>query len=100
MTCVLLSVSRLEADKELSTKEREYEQMKGHKYMKRDEFKNYAASLRDKSAKFKRLKACPVMPLAETRLAQNTLNDYLLNVLKQTLKHKLYSGNVSYFEPA
>lgn len=43
--------------KELSTKEREYEQNKGHKFMKRDEFKNYAASLRDKSAKFKRLKA-------------------------------------------
>merc|ERR1712032_896945 len=43
--------------KELSVKEREYEQMKGHKFMKRDEFKNYAASLRDKSAKFKRLKA-------------------------------------------
>merc|ERR1719421_2373472 len=43
--------------KQLSTKEREYEQMKGHKFMKRDEFKNYAASLRDKSAKFKRLKA-------------------------------------------
>merc|ERR1719171_2149078 len=43
--------------KQLSQKEREYEQMKGHKFMKRDEFKNYAASLRDKSAKFKRLKA-------------------------------------------
>merc|ERR1719162_1272167 len=43
--------------KTLSEKEREYEQMKGHKFMKRDEFKNYAASLRDKSAKFKRLKA-------------------------------------------
>merc|ERR1712226_803904 len=27
------------------------------KFMKRDEFKNYAASLRDKSTKFKRLKA-------------------------------------------
>merc|ERR1719188_2768241 len=43
--------------KELTNKEREYEQMKGHKFMKRDEFKNYAASLRDKSTKFKRLKA-------------------------------------------
>mmetsp|Transcript_37518 Transcript_37518/g.105385 ORF Transcript_37518/g.105385 Transcript_37518/m.105385 type:complete len:671 (-) Transcript_37518:117-2129(-) len=42
--------------KELSVKEREYEQMKGHKFMKKDEFKNYAASLRDKSAKFKKLK--------------------------------------------
>eukprot|EP00927_Polykrikos_kofoidii_P075473 TRINITY_DN7170_c0_g5_i1.p1 TRINITY_DN7170_c0_g5~~TRINITY_DN7170_c0_g5_i1.p1 ORF type:complete len:674 (+),score=208.82 TRINITY_DN7170_c0_g5_i1:74-2095(+) len=43
--------------KELSKQEREYEQMKGHKFMKRDEFKTYASSLRDKSAKFKRLKA-------------------------------------------
>eukprot|EP00929_Paragymnodinium_shiwhaense_P106287 TRINITY_DN7154_c0_g3_i1.p1 TRINITY_DN7154_c0_g3~~TRINITY_DN7154_c0_g3_i1.p1 ORF type:complete len:673 (-),score=310.08 TRINITY_DN7154_c0_g3_i1:131-2149(-) len=42
---------------DLSKQEREYEQIKGHKFMKRDEFKNYAASLRDKSAKFKRLKA-------------------------------------------
>merc|ERR1711933_273612 len=37
-------------------KEREYEQMKGHKFMKRDEFKRYAESLREKSGKFKRLK--------------------------------------------
>lgn len=42
---------------DLSRQEREYEQSKGHKFMKRDEFKNYAASLRDKSTKFKRLKA-------------------------------------------
>merc|ERR1719277_2211048 len=59
---VLKDQKKLEDDrdtlsKELSTKEREYEQMKGHKFMKRDEFKNYAASLRDKSAKFKRFKA-------------------------------------------
>eukprot|EP00397_Hematodinium_sp_SG-2012_P019843 GEMP01020413.1.p1 GENE.GEMP01020413.1~~GEMP01020413.1.p1 ORF type:complete len:672 (+),score=176.12 GEMP01020413.1:115-2130(+) len=43
--------------KQLSEREREYEQMKGHKFMKRDEFRAYAASLRDKSTKFKRLKA-------------------------------------------
>jgi len=59
---VLKDKKHLEEDrdnlaKDLSMKEREYEQMKGHKFMKRDEFKNYAASLRDKSAKFKRLKA-------------------------------------------
>lgn len=42
--------------KELNMKEREYEQMKGHKFMKRDEFKKYAESLREKSGKFKRLK--------------------------------------------
>jgi len=52
-----LEEERDSLSKELCTKEREYEQMKGHKFMKRDEFKNYAASLRDKSAKFKRLKA-------------------------------------------
>merc|ERR1719235_2393181 len=52
-----LEEERDNLSKELSVKEREYEQMKGHKFMKRDEFKNYAASLRDKSAKFKRLKA-------------------------------------------
>eukprot|EP00929_Paragymnodinium_shiwhaense_P106286 TRINITY_DN7154_c0_g2_i1.p1 TRINITY_DN7154_c0_g2~~TRINITY_DN7154_c0_g2_i1.p1 ORF type:complete len:672 (-),score=263.56 TRINITY_DN7154_c0_g2_i1:173-2188(-) len=46
-----------ELSKELSRQERDYEQMKGHKFMKRDEFKSYAASLRDKSAKFKRLKS-------------------------------------------
>jgi len=58
---VLKERKQLEEDhvalsQELSLKEREYEQTKGHKYMNRDEFKNYAASLRDKSAKFKRLK--------------------------------------------
>jgi len=43
--------------KELTAKERDYEQSRGHKFMKKEEFKSYAASLRDKSAKFKRLKA-------------------------------------------
>merc|ERR1719362_1517738 len=43
--------------KELTAKERDYEQSRGHKVMKKEEFKSYAASLRDKSAKFKRLKA-------------------------------------------
>mmetsp|Transcript_8283 Transcript_8283/g.23772 ORF Transcript_8283/g.23772 Transcript_8283/m.23772 type:complete len:678 (-) Transcript_8283:30-2063(-) len=52
-----LEAARDELGKELSAKEREYEQMKGHKHMNRDEFKHYAASLRDKSAKFKKLKA-------------------------------------------
>jgi len=42
--------------RELSQKEREYEQQKGHKFMTRDEFKSYAASLRETSVKFKRLK--------------------------------------------
>lgn len=53
----VIEEERHNLSKELSTKEREYEQMRGHKFMKRDEFKNYAATLRDKSSKFKRLKA-------------------------------------------
>eukprot|EP00428_Durinskia_dybowskii_P055760 CAMPEP_0170320584 /NCGR_PEP_ID=MMETSP0116_2-20130129/61031_1 /TAXON_ID=400756 /ORGANISM="Durinskia baltica, Strain CSIRO CS-38" /LENGTH=712 /DNA_ID=CAMNT_0010573365 /DNA_START=43 /DNA_END=2179 /DNA_ORIENTATION=+ len=43
--------------KDLSGREREYEQLKGHKFMARDELKNYAASLREKSQMFKKLKA-------------------------------------------
>lgn len=42
---------------ELSQKEKEYMDLKGHKFMKKEEFKNYAASLRDKSKKFKEMKA-------------------------------------------
>lgn len=58
---VLKEHAQLEEDKiklgrELSQKEREYEQQKGHKFMTRDEFKSYAASLRETSVKFKRLK--------------------------------------------
>mmetsp|Transcript_54315 Transcript_54315/g.118835 ORF Transcript_54315/g.118835 Transcript_54315/m.118835 type:complete len:669 (+) Transcript_54315:121-2127(+) len=43
--------------KELSQKEREFEQTKGHKHMNKEEFKNYAQSLREKSSTFKKLKA-------------------------------------------
>ena len=40
----------------------------GHKYMKRDDFKNYAAALRDKSAKFKRLKVQSYSTLSPLKL--------------------------------
>mmetsp|Transcript_152159 Transcript_152159/g.269888 ORF Transcript_152159/g.269888 Transcript_152159/m.269888 type:complete len:676 (+) Transcript_152159:71-2098(+) len=43
--------------RDLSQKEREYEIAKGHKFMSRNEFKSYAASLRERSVRFKRLKA-------------------------------------------
>jgi len=52
-----LEAARDELGAELSAKEREYEQRKGHKHMNQNEFKHYAASLREKSAKFKKLKA-------------------------------------------
>merc|ERR1719453_1588311 len=43
--------------RELSQREREYEQQKGHKFMTREEFKSYAASLRETSVRFKRFKS-------------------------------------------
>jgi len=52
----VLEEERNKLARELSQKEREYEQQKGHKFMTRDEFKSYAASLRETSVRFKRLK--------------------------------------------
>jgi intraflagellar transport protein 81 len=51
-----LEDERNQLARELSQKEKEYEQQKGHKFMTRDEFKSYAASLRETSVRFKRLK--------------------------------------------
>jgi len=42
--------------RDLSQKEKEYEHQKGHKFMTREEFKTYAASLRETSVRFKRFK--------------------------------------------
>jgi len=47
----------------LIQKEKEYEQFKGHKFLNREEFKQYAGQLRDKTTKFKGYKA----ELAEIR---------------------------------
>lgn len=44
-------------NKELNQKERDYEAQKGHKFMTREEFKSYAASLRETSVRFKRFKS-------------------------------------------
>jgi intraflagellar transport protein 81 len=52
-----LEEERNQLGRELSMKEREYEAQKGHKFMTRDEFKSYAASLRETSVKFKRYKS-------------------------------------------
>jgi len=52
-----LEEEKNQLSRELSQKEREYEQQKGHKFMTRDEFKSYAASLRETSVRFKRYKS-------------------------------------------
>merc|ERR1719456_1281750 len=51
-----LEEEKNQLSRELSQREREYEQQKGHKFMTRDEFKSYAASLRETSVRFKRFK--------------------------------------------
>jgi len=51
-----LEEERNQLCRELSQKEREYEHQKGHKFMTREEFKSYAASLRETSVRFKRYK--------------------------------------------
>jgi intraflagellar transport protein 81 len=43
-------------EKLMADKEQEYVQTKGTKYMKRDDFKQYAASLRGKNQKYKKMK--------------------------------------------
>lgn len=43
-------------EKLMAEKEQEYVQTKGTKYMKRDDFKQYAASLRGKNQKYKKMK--------------------------------------------
>lgn len=43
-------------EKTLSDKEAEYAKTKGGKYMKRDDFRQYAANLRGKNQKYKEMK--------------------------------------------
>mmetsp|Transcript_15301 Transcript_15301/g.43738 ORF Transcript_15301/g.43738 Transcript_15301/m.43738 type:complete len:638 (-) Transcript_15301:436-2349(-) len=48
---------RSELSQRLSDREREYEERRGHKFLRKDEFKQYAAELREKTAKYKEMKA-------------------------------------------
>jgi len=43
-------------EKQMQDKENEYARIKGGKYMKRDDFKQYAANLRGKNSNFKLMK--------------------------------------------
>ena len=44
-----LEVEKLALEKQLRDKEEQYEKQKGSKYMKRDDFRQYAANLRVKN---------------------------------------------------
>ncbi|CAI2387734.1 unnamed protein product [Moneuplotes crassus] len=51
-----LEKEKIALEKLMAEKEQEYVQTKGTKYMKRDDFKQYAASLRGKNQKYKKMK--------------------------------------------
>jgi hypothetical protein len=48
-----LEVEKITYEKQLRDKEEQYLQQKGQKYMKRDDFRQYAANLRVKNNQFK-----------------------------------------------
>ena len=49
-----LDVEKQALEKQMSDKETEYARTKGGKYMKRDDFKQYAANLRGKNTEYKK----------------------------------------------
>lgn len=57
MPAPLQEHERSELSQRLSDREREYEERRGHKFLRKDEFKQYAAELREKTAKYKEMKA-------------------------------------------
>jgi intraflagellar transport protein 81 len=51
-----LEVEKQALEKTLADKEAEYSRTKGGKYMKRDDFRQYASNLRGKNNEYKQLK--------------------------------------------
>lgn len=51
-----LEVEKQALEKQMAEKEQEYARTKGGKYMKRDDFRQYAANLRGKNTQYKQMK--------------------------------------------
>jgi intraflagellar transport protein 81 len=51
-----LDTEKIALEKLMNDKEQEYAKTRGGKYMKRDDFKQYAANLRGKNAQYKQMK--------------------------------------------
>eukprot|EP00386_Alphamonas_edax_P004150 GDKI01013038.1.p1 GENE.GDKI01013038.1~~GDKI01013038.1.p1 ORF type:complete len:362 (+),score=144.80 GDKI01013038.1:124-1086(+) len=58
-----MEAQRSSLSQQLSEKEREYQEQRGHRFLSKDDFKKYAQELKERTAKFKRLKG----DLQETR---------------------------------
>ena len=65
-----LEVEKQALERTMQDKEAAYEKNKGGKYMKRDDFKQYAANLRGKNTEYKKKK----QQLAEIKSEVNVLN--------------------------
>ena len=59
-------------EKQMQDKENEYSRIKGGKYMKRDDFKQYAANLRGKNTNFKLMKKQLQEIKTEVKVLNNT----------------------------
>jgi intraflagellar transport protein 81 len=85
-------------EKLMNDKEAEYAKSKGGKYMKRDDFKQYAANLRGKNAQFKQMKKvlgeikAEVTVLSRTESILMNRADNLEDFMKQLEKQKGISG--------
>lgn len=81
-----LEVEKIAIEKTLRAKEEEYVNKKGQKYMKRDDFRQYAANLRVKNNQFKQMKKALDEIKAEVTVLSRT---------KQVLKER--AGDVDDF---
>lgn len=69
-----LGTEKMALEKAMNDKEAEYARTKGGKYMKRDDFKQYAANLRGKNAQYKQMKKVLAEIKAEVTVLARTEN--------------------------
>jgi intraflagellar transport protein 81 len=88
-----LEMEKAALEKIMAEKEAEYSKTKGGKYMKRDDFRNYAANLRGKNTQYKQMKKvlqeikseCNVLKRTKDILQDRAedLGDFMRNLEKQ-----------------
>lgn len=69
-----LDTEKMALEKLMNDKEAEYARTRGGKYMKRDDFKQYAANLRGKNAQYKQMKKVLGEIKAEVNVLSRTEN--------------------------
>ena len=69
-----METEKIALEKLMNDKESEYAKTRGGKYMKRDDFKQYAANLRGKNAQYKQMKKVIGEIKAEVTILMRTEN--------------------------